>query len=283
MCGDEAVEIHRGQDTANAATRSEEEGASMTSVQGIVTPEAVPLDFEEAGVGSRGLAIMLDWLLLAVVLVVLTTASGLLFAAAESSGAVVASWLAVVNLLVLFGYPIACETLTRGKTLGKLVLGLRVVTTEGAPVRFRHAAARAALGLVDFGLTVGVAAVLSSLLTARSQRLGDLVAGTVVLRERTAAAPPRVARFELPPEAAELARGLDVRTLTAREYEAVRAFLLRAGELDEGARTRLAHRLADLVVGKLGQPPPSQLSALTYLRCVAARYQQTHSPDQTRH
>ncbi|MGI8575326.1 MAG: RDD family protein [Egibacteraceae bacterium] len=248
----------------------------MTSVDRtpIVTPEAVPLDFNEAGVGSRGLAILLDWLVLGAAMIALMTASGLVFSAFESSGAVVASWFAVMNLLLLFGYPITCETLTRGKTLGKLVMGLRVVTAEGAPVRFRHAGIRAALGLVDFGLTLGVAAVLSSLLTQRSQRLGDLVAGTIVLRERTAGPRPSAARFTTPPAAEPFAATLDTGALTARDYETVRAFLLRAGELDADARTRLAQRLADLIVAKLGQPPPGRLTALDYLASVAARYQQ---------
>lgn len=253
----------------------------MTSVDrtGIVTPEAVPLDFQEAGVGSRGLAIMLDWLVLGAAMLALTAASGLVFAASETSASVVNSWLAVTNLLLLFGYPITCETLWRGKTLGKLALGLRVVTAEGAPVRFRHAAARAALGLVDFGLTFGVAAVLSCLLTARSQRLGDLVAGTVVLRERTAAARPQAAVFATPAPASAFTSTLDVAALTARDYEAVRAFLLRSGELDEHARMRLAQRLAGLIARKLGQPPPDRMSPLDYLATVAARYQQTRAAD----
>ena len=91
----------------------------------------------------------------------------------------------LLTFVVLWGYPTVMETLWRGRTIGKIALGLRVVTVEGAPVRFRHAAIRATLGLVDFLLTSGAGAVVSVLMTHRSQRLGDLVAGTVVLRERT--------------------------------------------------------------------------------------------------
>jgi uncharacterized RDD family membrane protein YckC len=104
----------------------------------------------------------------------------------------------LLTFAVLWGYPTAMETLWRGRSLGKAALGLRVVTIEGAPVRFRHAAIRATLGVVDFLLTAGGAAVISVLLTPRSQRLGDLVAGTVVLRERTGLRPPVAVEFPVP-------------------------------------------------------------------------------------
>ncbi len=77
-------------------------------------------------------------------------------------------------------------------------MGLRVVTREGAPVQFRHAAIRAALGLIDFYLAFGGVAVISALVTREHQRLGDLVAGTLVLRERTGARAPTAVRFAVP-------------------------------------------------------------------------------------
>ena len=110
-------------------------------------------------------------------LVSLTTSSGF----SDTAGIVL---VIVGAFLIVLGYPALCETFWNGKTVGKAALGLRVRTTEGAPIRFRHAAIRAALGLVDFFVTYGLAATLSVLLTKDSQRLGDLAAGTLVLRER---------------------------------------------------------------------------------------------------
>src|SRR5690349_23802341 len=105
-----------------------------------------------------------------------------------SAAAVILS--VIATFAVLVGYPVVCETFWNGQTVGKMALGLRVRTREGTPVRFRHAVIRASLGLVEFYMTFGVVAVLSILFTRDHQRLGDLAAGTVVMRERTAGAKP---------------------------------------------------------------------------------------------
>ena len=162
----------------------------------VITPEAVPLDLQPAGLGSRFVALLIDWTvqgLLGFALLLL----GIGLSAGDLGGVGIALFF-LLTFGVLFGYPIALETLWRGRTLGKAAMGLRVVTTEGGPVRFRHAAIRAALGLVDFMVTSGAAAVISVLATRNNQRLGDLVAGTLVLRERTGLPPPRAAEFGVP-------------------------------------------------------------------------------------
>ncbi len=243
---------------------------------GVVTPEAVPLDFDEAGVGSRSVAYAVDTVVIGTVLVILNVGLGFLAVAADAA---VPSWVAVsvllaLNLVVLLGYPVAFETLWRGRTLGKAAMGLRVVTVEGAPVRFRHAAVRAALGLVDFVLTFGVAAVVSILVTRRHQRLGDLVAGTVVLRERTGAPAPRAATFDVPPGAQAYAATLDVSGLRPQDAATVRSFLLRAPTLAPDVRGRLAATLAEGVAGRLRHVRPADVSPETFLACVAARRQQ---------
>ena len=155
----------------------------MRTDHGLVSPEAVPLDLPEATVGSRGAALLIDWTLQGLILVVVGLA-----AQSAMQAAVLPDWVAttaglVLTFLVWFGYPIAFETAWDGggRTPGKAALGLRVVTVEGAPVRFRHAAVRTALGLVDFVATFGLGAVVSSLVSRRHQRLGDMVAGTLVV------------------------------------------------------------------------------------------------------
>lgn len=243
---------------------------------GIVTPEAVPLQFAEANVGSRAVGFFIDAILIGLLLGVINTAIGFLF---SDNATGVPEWLAitalvVVNFLILFGYPIAFETMMRGRSPGKAAMGLRVVTVEGAPERFRHAAIRAALGLVDFLLTSGVAAVLATLLSKRHQRLGDMVAGTVVLRERTASGPSRVATFAVPDGAESYAATIDPSGLSPGDYAAVREFLLRAQALRPQARADIARQLATSVAGKLGHTPPANVSPELFLVCLAARYQQ---------
>ncbi len=251
----------------------------MNGDAGVVTPEAVRLDLPEATVGSRGAALLVDWTIQGVLGV------GLGIAIESAVGAPLPRWVGVstalvVGFLVLFGYPIGFETAWQGggRTPGKALLGLRVVTVEGAPVRFRHAAIRAALGLVDFALTSGLAAVLSSLWSSRNQRLGDLVAGTVVLRERTGAGGARAQRFTVPPAAAGVASTLDTSALRPQDYGAVRTYLLRAADLPPARRDEIGRQLLDAIGPRLGNVDGHGLPPDVLLRAVAARYQERQRP-----
>lgn len=242
---------------------------------GVVTPEAVPLQFPEAGVGSRAISFFIDAILLTILLILLNVTIGYLY---EGNG-LAPGWVAVtalvlVNFLVFFGYPIAFETFTSGRTPGKMAMGLRVVTVEGSPVRFRHTAIRAALGLVDFFLTSGVGAVAASLFSRRHQRLGDMVAGTVVLRERTVAPPPRATSFPVPRGAEAYAATIDTAGLSPQDYEAVREYLLRRFSLKPQARLDIGRDLARALAAKLQHTAPASVHPELFLECVAARYQQ---------
>src|SRR3954467_938210 len=155
----------------------------------LVTPEAVVLQFETAGLGSRMLARLLDSLIqFAILLFVLIVASLASRAGVGSTPLRIVLLLAVFS--IIFVYPAVFETLWRGRTPGKAALGLRVVTREGAPVRFRHASIRSALWLIGGLLMAGSIAVISVLATKDNVRLGDMAAGTIVLRERTGARQP---------------------------------------------------------------------------------------------
>jgi hypothetical protein len=165
------------------------------------------------------------------------------------------------------------ETLWRGRTLGKAALGLRVVTREGAPVRFRHAAIRTLLGTVDFALASGFFAVVFVLFSRDNQRLGDMVAGTLVLRERSAATQLAPVSFEPPPGLESYTATLDVTGMGAGEYQAVRSFLLRARQLAPASRASLAVQLATPLAARLRPPPPEGLPPEGFLYAVAAAYQ----------
>ena len=251
-------------------TNSQLESARM------VTPEAVALEFRTANLGSRILAYLID-----MVVVVAGILAGL-FAVAllgQASDVVVPDWVALTIVLVLLpawwlGYFIAFETLWRGRTLGKAALGLRVVTKEGAPVRFRHAAIRGLLGLVDFLVLGGFLAVVFILFTRDNQRLGDLVAGTLVLRERSALAAPAPVSFTPPPGLEHYTATLDPSGVGNEEYQAVRTLLLRAPSLSPGPRSALALQLANPLAARLRPPPPAGVAPELDRQCVAAAYQQ---------
>ena len=247
----------------------------MTS--GVVTPEAVVLEFETAGVASRLLAAALDALAQIALALALFAGVGGLEGAGVDLGGIAAAFVYVALFLVIFGYPAAFETLWRGRTPGKAALGLRVVTVEGGPIRFRHAAVRSILGLVDKWLTQGVVGVLAILFTRRNQRLGDLVAGTIVLRERTGAGRQRAVHFPAPPGLERYVATLDVSALTNADYQTVRAFLLRAPTLALPARADLAARIAAPIAQRL-RTDPGGLHPEVFLVCVAAAVQQRHAP-----
>jgi uncharacterized RDD family membrane protein YckC len=246
--------------------------------RGIVTPEAVVLDFETAGVASRLLAGLID---IAVQGVMVFGFLFLIFLVGQPLPAlrgIAAAAIYVALFLVVFGYPAALETLWRGRTLGKAALGLRVVTAEGAPIQFRHAAIRAIFGLVDKFLVSGVIGVIALLLTRRNQRLGDLVANTLVLRERSGLRAPLATSFGAPAGLEAYVATLDVAGLGHDEYATIRSFLLRANTLPPRVRDELGRQVASSFVERLRTVPPAGLPAELFLVCVAAAYQARARP-----
>jgi uncharacterized RDD family membrane protein YckC len=240
--------------------------------RGIVTPEAVVLEFELANVGSRVLAQVVDLLVRLVALNVIAVLGGGILAGGGDASAVI--FYVIAGFFIIFGYPVLAETMWNGQTFGKRVVGLRVVTIEGAPVRFRHAAIRGLISVVDFALPpVGVCATIAVLVSPRNQRLGDLFAGTIVLREKTGAAFPIPVSFPPLPGYEGYARTLDVGAVTPDQYALIRSFLIRVNVLLPGARARLAHGLANPVAAAMHHTPPAGVTAEAFLVSVAAAYQ----------
>jgi uncharacterized RDD family membrane protein YckC len=162
-------------------------------VSDVVTGEAVALDLRLAQLPSRLTAAVLDLLAMAVaygVIIVIILQAGLADADTALLGGIAVSLLVLVFLV----YPVAMETLTRGRTLGKMALGLRVVRDDGGPIRFRQALVRGLVGLAleRPGLFLGALGpalgMMVAMFSARGKRIGDMAAGTVVLQERV---PPR--------------------------------------------------------------------------------------------
>lgn len=231
------------------------------------------LEFETASVGSRALAQAID---VAVRAAAVTVAGGLL---GVTVGGIMSETVAVVvgtivGFLLLFGYPAILEARWNGQTVGKRAMGLRVVTTEGAPVSLRHTAVRSILAPVDFFLPpLGVAATVSVLLNTRNQRVGDLFAGTIVLREKTAAGWPVPVSFPPLPGLERYTGSLDIGALTAAQYAVIRSFLVRANDLEPVARARIGIRLANAAATLLHHRPPPTVAPEAFLVSVAAAYQ----------
>jgi len=234
-------------------------------VSDLVTGEAVVLELRLARLASRSLALALDVLCQFVVLLVLFLVSG-----PPDTALGVAVGL-VVAVAVMVGYPVTTETLSRGRTLGKLALGLRVVRDDGGPIRFRHALVRGLTGFfVDFwalGLG-GAVAVFVSLSSAKGKRVGDLLAGTIVIRERMPPAPPAV--VFMPPWLAGWAAGLDLSRVPDDLALAVRNYLARRGEFSAPAAETLGWRLATEVGQHIGVAVPHGVPVADYLSAVLA-------------
>ncbi|MEU5181528.1 RDD family protein [Streptomyces longwoodensis] len=236
----------------------------------LVTGEAVALELQPARLPSRALATLLD-LTVAVVVYVGVSVALVLGTASLDDAAQIALSIAAF-LLVLVGGPIAVETLSHGRSLGKAACGLRVVRDDGGPIRFRHALVRGAIGVVEILLTGGVVACTASLVSARGRRVGDVFAGTLVVRERVPVArtgfvaPP-------PPWLAGRFSGLDLSAVPEGLWLAIRQYLGRMHQLDPQVGWTMAQRLAGDLVAHTGAPAPEGVPPAAYLAAVVQERQ----------
>ncbi|MGW4881980.1 RDD family protein [Streptomyces sp. NPDC004262] len=231
----------------------------------LVTGEAVALELRPARLPSRALAILLD--LVVAMTVYIGVSIGLVAATASLDDAAQVALSIAAFLLLLVGGPIAVETLSHGRSLGKLACGLRVVRDDGGPIRFRHALVRGALGVVEILLTFGVVACIASLVSARGRRLGDVFAGTLVVRERV---PVGQTRFVPPPPpwlAGRFAE-LDLSAVPDGLWLAVRQYLTRMQQLDPQVSWTMAEQLATDLAARTGTPAPRDTPPAAYLAAV---------------
>ncbi|WP_093800587.1 RDD family protein [Streptomyces sp. Wb2n-11] len=231
----------------------------------LVTGDAVVLGLRPARLPSRALALAID---MAVVWTVyLSVSVGLAIATASLDEAAGMAISVASFLLVLVGAPIAVETLTHGRSLGKTACGLRVVRDDGGPIRFRHALVRGAVGVVEILMTFGVVACIASLVSERGRRIGDVFAGTLVVRERVSAG--RVGVVPPPPPwLAGRFAGLDLSGVPDGLWLAVRQYLTRMGQLDPQVGSSMAERLAGDLAARTGAPAPRDVPPAAYLAAV---------------
>ncbi len=206
----------------------------------VETPEHVVLDHELAGIGSRTLAALIDWALVGLLLILSTFALIPLFHFGAASALVA---IIVIQYLVMAGYFTWFEGMRGGRTPGKRLLGLRVIHDTGHPVSVAAAAGRSLMNLPDIFL-VGVILIA---LHPRAKRLGDLVAGTVVVRDRPVTRTlPVAAPGESEMDTAAI-ESLGAPQLSDDEFRLLREFEQRRTELPEAT----AHRLAAILTDRL--------------------------------
>lgn len=216
----------------------------------IATPEGLEVDLVLAGLGSRFIARLIDSL------IQFGTILALLILSAWLHNGWIDAGLIVIDFAIFFVYDIVFEVFGSGRTIGKRAAGLRVVRSGGQPVGFWASAVRNILRLVDFLPSLYLVGTISIIVSAHNQRLGDLAAGTIVVRER--ATQPQSegwvawSRPTVPPDAVV---GWDVSAVSPAEVAAVRAFLDRRLTLPPDARARIGYDLAVRLGAKVSGIP----------------------------
>lgn len=254
----------------------------------IVTGEAVILDLPFARFPTRTLARLIDMLIQFVAFFALLILVGIAAAAHALNDASTAAVSIAGTVAVIVGYPLAFETLGRGRTVGKLALGLRVVADDGGPERFRQALVRSLAGVIECWALFGAPALITSMLSARGKRLGDVFAGTFVVRERApkSAAPYAFSASAYPrgfpgaggqPPAANIhprlrswATSLDLSGLPEQLAASAASYLSRFWQLNEVARERIGRQLAANVAARVSPQPPAGMTPADFLYTVLA-------------
>lgn len=218
----------------------------------LVTGEAVALQVRPATIGSRVLAGFIDVACIGVAYIGISTVLSLATIATDVALFEAASILSLILAVIVL--PALVETLTRGLSVGKLALGLRVVRDDGGPIVFHHAFTRSLIGVVELYGTLAAPAFLTALLHPRGKRLGDLAAGTYVISDRASL---RLALpAPMPPPLAPWAATADIAVPPPHLVLATRQFLARAHTLEPRSRHVLALQLADQLHAYVAPPPP---------------------------
>ncbi len=252
--------------------------ASDTLLDGthtVLTPEYVEFRFTLAGTYSRFLAWLLDALI--VLLGTSTVLIGLNMAMAVFPGFASAMSI-VIYFLVDWGYAIALETAWSGQTVGKRAMNLRVIQESGVRIGFYHAALRNLARPVDRLPVLYLVGGLTTLLSRSHQRLGDMLAGTIVVRERRLKVPSALGttgQEELLADPLFVSR---VKKLSTEEREVILSAALRREELGLEARLQLFAALSARLQGALSMDKPAHLSDEKWTLLVASALLPTPGP-----
>ncbi|NLY43873.1 MAG: RDD family protein, partial [Clostridiaceae bacterium] len=217
------------------------------------TPEGVQLSFEVAGIGSRFAALLLDTLIQDAILLIIIFSlitAGITF---ENVFSDVLSWYTAVLILIIFivffGYFIFFEIILHGRTPGKALMKLRVIKSNGQPVTIIASLLRNIFRLADFFPFFYGVGVIVMFISKEARRLGDYVAGTLVVKEYVSKL-PSVA--EMPEKVNQ--KTMIIYPLNREEYNLIKEFLSRRQQLSPDKRNKIAQQLSDHFYNKFNIP-----------------------------
>lgn len=250
----------------------------------LLTPESVELEFTLAGIGNRALALLVDYIIWGLILLLFLSVWGIvstqLLDAANNlvgSDARLGLWLiaiaALIGFVIYVGYFVVFEVLWQGQTPGKRYTKIRVIRDDGRTIGLQQATLRALLRPIDDAFFVGAILIM---LGKREKRLGDWVAGTIVVQEeRPVIAAPFVIEDQAQSLATQLLQQADVSQLLPDDFAVVREYLQRRRVMAPKARGELSLNLARQVKAVIAlEKVPPNVNADLFLEAVYLAYQQ---------
>jgi uncharacterized RDD family membrane protein YckC len=242
------------------------------------TPESVELEFVLAGLGNRIYALVIDYLIWSSILLVILIVWIILLTQVDwLQSESIQLWLTAIQFLILFGvyigYFIFFETLWRGQTPGKRYVKIRVIREDGRNVGLQQSILRSLLRPIDDILCLGFLFILFS---AQEKRLGDWVAGTILIQEGQAVSKQKI---EISPAATDVANRIvetgKIAALTPEQFATVRKYLYRYPTLAPGVRRSVSDKLANQLLERIDlvDAPPTIDSHLT-IEAIYLAYQQ---------
>jgi len=250
------------------------------------TPESVELEFTLAGIGSRAWALTIDYTILFLgltlyTLVWLFISSQIIDVALDNFGPAVGLWFTAIFILTLFviyaGYFVFLETIWQGQTPGKKFAKIRVIRDDGRPVGLQQSALRALLRPVDELLFIGAFLIMFN---NQEKRLGDLVAGTIVIQAETVEKSAVVNISEAAKSYYQkLQEVADLSPLLPDDFGIIREYLLRRNGMSKKARSMLSLKLGQQVMSIINlEQLPADVSADVFLEAIYLAYQQNTNP-----
>lgn len=234
----------------------------------LITGDAVLLDLRTASFATRIVSAVIDGVLqLALLIGGILSVAWFADRAALDDGFLAAGVL-LASVLAYVGYPVLSELLLRGRSVGRLVMGTRVVRDDGGPVHVRQSVLRAVMAMFEIWSTTGAVALVCSVIDRRSRRIGDLLAGTMVIQERMRTRPPQ--RIEVPLSLRDWAQAADVGRLPLPLLQDIRAFLPRAGQINAESRHQLSRDLLRRTLPHVAPAPPPGTLPEEFLAAVLA-------------
>ncbi|MGD1107735.1 MAG: RDD family protein [Terracidiphilus sp.] len=270
----------------------------------IDTPELVAIEMPLAGIGSRFIAILVDYLIWGFVFLILGIVAAIIIPALHFFGGISANWAIGIFVLIVFllqwGYFALFEAFGNGRTPGKRVARIRVIHQSGRGINFVESLARNLVRFVDYFPGFYAVGIVAIFLSRRNQRLGDMVAGTLVVRDRevdsphwgesasrTFTAPTLIAGSPIPPPGFPqagagpwggpphlrvLLPAPALAKLSASDLEVLEGFFARRLDMDVTTRAALAGRIASALCAKSGLTIPQDTSVETFLEAVAHQF-----------